>query len=157
MKCDCDMHGLNIPLPHAGHSPTCDISFGTGDDPDCTCGWWPESAHEIELAKRDAELTKLRDEHDQLNRDWNALMVLIASTIGTDNEREAAELDEVEEFDPWHALRRHATELARMRPIVEAAIAWSSSGYSISSTCTPDASCERCVLEAAIDAAERGR
>jgi hypothetical protein len=35
-----------------------------------------------------------------------ALMVEIALAVGSDEEREAAECDEVEEFDPWAALRR---------------------------------------------------
>ena len=38
-------------------------------------------------------------------------------------------------------------EVARMRPVFEAAI---DRGVAISSTCTPDALCERCVLDAAI-------
>lgn len=42
---------------------------------------------------------------DQRNRDWDALMVLIAKAVGTDDDREAAEMGEVDEFDPWHALR----------------------------------------------------
>ena len=59
---------LNIPLPHAGHSPTCGISFGTGDDPDCTCGWWPESAHD----KLRAEVARLRATLAQPHMTWAA-------------------------------------------------------------------------------------
>jgi hypothetical protein len=69
------------------------------------------------------------DEHNncarviaQRNKDWDALMVLIAQAIGDDDDREAAEMDELGEFDPWHALRTFIatrntalSDLARVR------------------------------------------
>ncbi len=65
-----------------------------------------------ETARIAAEYESFIAHHDrvvaQRNRDWDALMVLIAKAIGTEEDREAAELDEVDEFDPWHALRTFA-------------------------------------------------
>lgn len=76
------------------------------------------------ISERDAlagECERLRMEHeslaahhkrvvDQRNKDWDALMALIAKALGTDEDREAAEMDEVDEFDPWHALRTYVDE-----------------------------------------------
>lgn len=59
--------------------------------------------------KTERERDELTKHHlrvvDQRNRDWDALMVLLAKAIGIDEDREAAEMGEVDEFDPWHALR----------------------------------------------------
>lgn len=82
-----------------------------------------------------AELASLKQHHDrvveQRNKDWDALMVLIATVVGTDDDRKAAENGETGELDPWHALRDHQAELAKlraevstMRPVYVAAIAW---------------------------------
>ena len=43
----------------------------------------------------------------QWRKNWDALMVLIAQTVGDEDDREMAEAGEMEEFDPWHALRAH--------------------------------------------------
>jgi chromosome segregation ATPase len=49
----------------------------------------------------------------QRDRDWDALLTLIATAVGSDDDREAAEMGEIEEFDPWHALRQHAPRLSQ--------------------------------------------
>ena len=58
-----------------------------------------------------AQLADLKEHHrrvvDQRNRDWDALMLLIMRAVGTDEDREAADMGEIEEFDPWYALRKH--------------------------------------------------
>ena len=54
-----------------------------------------------------AERTALELELKQRDRDWDALVTLIAKTVGTEEDREAAEMGEMEEFDPWRALRTH--------------------------------------------------
>lgn len=56
-------------------------------------------------AARD-ELARLTAEIAQRNKDWDALMVLIAETVGDEDEREMAAAEDMEEFDPWSALRR---------------------------------------------------
>lgn len=57
------------------------------------------------------EVTNLDAHHrrvvTQRNHDWDALMVEIARTIGTAEDREAAELSQIDEFDPWNALRNY--------------------------------------------------
>jgi hypothetical protein len=62
-----------------------------------------------ELAVMHREYASLEAHHAavvaQRNKDWDALMVEIALTVGDRDDREAAEMGEIEEFDPWHALR----------------------------------------------------
>ena len=70
-------------------------------------------AAELEQVKR--ELANHKHALAQRDRDWIVLMVLIAHAVGTDDDREAADMGEVDEFDPWHALRTHAIEAARLR------------------------------------------
>lgn len=101
----------------------CDQEPGDSDcavHPNCpSCG---ETLLATELASdRDrlrAELQSLNEHHQrvvtQRNKDWDALMVEIAKAIGSDEDREAAELDETDEFDPWNALRSHASDRDRL-------------------------------------------
>lgn len=87
-----------------------------------------------------AQLADLREHHrrvvEQRNKDFNALMVLIAQSVGDNEERECAECDEMDEFDPWFALRRHMTDrdslrtrLASVEKLCEEALdGWASCG-----------------------------
>lgn len=58
------------------------------------------------------ELASWKAQHQQLDDDMKALWILIATIVGTDEDREAAACGEVDEFDPWHALREHGVVLA---------------------------------------------
>ena len=64
----------------------------------------PSAELEAVAFERDAACAELT----QARKDWDALLMLIAMTLGTDEDRENAENGDVEEFDPWHALRTRA-------------------------------------------------
>jgi len=57
----------------------------------------------------------LRAQLAQRDRDWDALVKLIATSVGTEEDRDCAENDELAEFDPWHALRTRAAEAEQLR------------------------------------------
>lgn len=52
-----------------------------------------------------AEYERMQREASQHLRDWDALMVLIAKALGDEHDREAADCDELDDFDPWSPLR----------------------------------------------------
>lgn len=58
----------------------------------------------------DGELADARAELRQRRKDWDALVTLIAVTLGDEDERKGAEMGEIEEFDPWSALRAHRSQ-----------------------------------------------
>lgn len=61
---------------------------------------------EIEADRDRTVIAELRKENAQHRKDWDALLVEIALAVGDKDDREAAEMGEIEEFDPWHALRK---------------------------------------------------
>lgn len=106
---------LEFPCTDCGADPY----VACGDD-DGYSGYEEVSPHQARLldgavAERDRlsrEMESLQEHHArvvaQRNKDWDALMVEIALAVGDNDEREAAHLDETEEFDPWSALRKFA-------------------------------------------------
>lgn len=99
---------LRVRAEHCNGS--CDIALARRQvGPD---GIVPGNARECaELWEREAvrlerDLANYRAALEQRDRDWDALLVEVALTVGDDDDREAAEAGQVDEFDPWHALRR---------------------------------------------------
>jgi hypothetical protein len=75
-----------------------------------------------ELAVMHREYASLESHHArvvaQRNSDFDALTKLIAETVGDKDDREAAEMDELDEFDPWHALRTYTADRDRLRVLL---------------------------------------
>jgi hypothetical protein len=76
-------------------------------------GNWPTPAPD--LRKLASMLRAAVADLAQRVKDWDALVKLIAETVGDKEDREAAEMDELGEFDPWHALRTHASDRDSLR------------------------------------------
>jgi hypothetical protein len=73
-----------------------------------------EAREECDVLHR--EYATLGADYARQNNDWNALLIEIALTVGSDDDREAAEMGEVDEFDPWHALRSHRSVALTTKP-----------------------------------------
>jgi hypothetical protein len=67
------------------------------------------------IHKAQNRIEELERATKRLLLDWDALLVEIALAVGDDDDREAAEMGEIEEFDPWHALRRYAADRDSLR------------------------------------------
>jgi multidrug resistance efflux pump len=120
-------------------------------------------AAEARVEELERELRNLRASLEQRDRDWDALVTLIAKTVGTDEDREAAKIGEIEELDPWHALRTHGSQLAAktaeaegMRAVYDAACTWVDTTDFAASRARGEVFTSERNLATAIDAARKG-
>ena len=106
---------------HAGKPKRCigsmyDSEYVAAADPQTVLGLLEQlEAKEQECEVLHREYANLEAEHARLNGNWDELCVEIAKAVGTKEDRECAEMGEMDEFDPWHAIRLAGSQLSACR------------------------------------------